>query len=124
GKEEGEEESGDEDDSSLESLENGYYTADLAYLHAEKDERSAMANYLGDTVFFEVKDGAVELTLTIDDNESVTLLQVEGQNPEEVVEDGKKNYETFNLDELVNEYKAYTEYQAPYGDSVFEGTAD
>src|SRR5690625_2001350 len=112
-----------EEDSSFD-LEDGFYTVTASYVNVKDGSNSAMASYLSDNVFLAVDSDKVEMTITVNDNNTVTLLQVEENNPVEVVKDGEKNYETFKLDTLTNVYNAYTEYQAPFGDSIFEGQAD
>lgn len=125
--EEGNENESDEDSDDAENetiLENGSYTIDVSYLRSDSDSNSSMGNYLGDTVFLNVQDGKVEATITVNEHHTVTKLQVDGNNSIEAKLDGDKRYETFLIDDVSSTVNAYVEYQAPFGDDVFEGNAD
>src|SRR5690625_1280125 len=104
--------------------EHGSYTMDVSYLQATEEKPSAMARYLGDTVFVTVEEGKTELTITVTDHETVTKLQVEGENSVTAKLDGENRYETFELESLKDTVNAYVEYQAPYGDGIHYGSAD
>src|SRR5699024_9647565 len=95
-----------------------------SYLKADSDDTSSMGSYLNNSVFLTVKDGKVNATITINEDETVTKLQVDGKDAVEKVVDGEKRYETFELDQLDSLLNAYVEYQAPFQGSVFEGNAD
>lgn len=114
----------EESDQSAIDLENGSYTMDASFLHDEEEKPSAMANYMDSSVFLTVDGDKVELTITVNENETVTKLQVNGKDAIETVVDGEKRYETFELDELLSLLNAYAEYQAPYEGGIFEGKAD
>jgi len=113
-----------ESNQSVIDLENGSYILDVSYLRSDNDDSSSMGNYMDDAVFLTVKNNQVEVTITINEDETVTKLQVEGKNATEKVMDGDKRYETFTFDSLESILNAYVEYQAPYGDDIFEGNAD
>lgn len=113
----------DEDDSVI-TLDNGFYTIDVSYLKVEEDSQSAMASYLDSSVSLEVKEGKVYTTFLINDDEAVTKLQVKGNNAVEQVIDGKQRQETFEFNQLDSILNAYVEYQAPYQGSTFKGNAD
>lgn len=117
------EEDVDEDDSVI-TLDNGFYTIDVSYLKVEEDSQSAMASYLDSSVSLEVKEGKVYTTFLINDDEAVTKLQVKGNNAVEQVIDGKQRQETFEFNQLDSILNAYVEYQAPYQGSTFKGNAD
>src|SRR5699024_10847628 len=88
-----EEESNGEEALSLNNLPNGYYTVDVSHLHAEKEDSSSMARYLGDTVFLSVNNDEVEMTMTVNDNTTVTKVQVENKDPIVRKVDDAKSYE-------------------------------
>lgn len=113
----------DADDSVI-KLDNGYYTIDVSYLKEDNDDNSAMGSYLESPVFLEVQDGKVLATVTISEDETVTKLQVDGKNATNKIVDGEKRHETFELNHLDSILNGYVEYQAPYGDGIFEGNAD
>lgn len=120
-----EENNSEEDaDDSIIKLEKGYYTINVAYLKNDSDEKSSMGSYLKDSAFLSVKDGKVHVTLTVNDDETVTKLQVNEKSAvEQKVEDNIR-YETFELVDLSSKLDAYVEYQAPYQGEIFEGHAD
>lgn len=118
-----EEESNGEEALSLNNLPNGYYTVDVSHLHAEKEDTSSMARYLGDTVFLSVNNDEVEMTMTVNDNTTVTKVQVENKDPIVRKVDDAKSYETFKLDNLSKFNNAYAEYQAPFQGSIHYGNA-
>ena len=114
----------DKQEYSLNNLEDGYYTIDVSYLKSDKDEPSSMGNYLADQIFVAVQDGKIETTITIEESETVTKLEVEGKEAIEKVVEGDKRHETFKSNELSSILNTYVKYQAPYQGSVFEGAAD
>src|SRR5699024_2861990 len=65
-----------------------------------------------------------EITITVNDDETVTKLQVEDKNADLIKVDGKNRYETFKVNDISSELNAYAEYQAPYQGGVFESDAD
>ena len=93
------------------NLDDGFYTSSVSYLRSDDDNASSMGHYLGDTVFFTVKDGIPLLTLTVNSSETVTKLQVNGEDAIEQVIDGNKRYETFELPDLQSIANGYVEYQ-------------
>lgn len=110
----------------LADLADGYYTVNASYLRDDNDNQSAMGRHLGDELFLSIKEGKAELTISINDDNTVTLLKLNGKNALEKKGDGKKRHETFKLDSLQYLYNAYVEYQAPmcnekmhYGQSGF-----
>lgn len=106
-------------------LADGSYTIDGSYLHSEEDKSSAMARYLNNSLFLEVVNGEVQITVTVDANETVTLLQFDGKNPVESKVDGEKRYDTFKLTNLESIHQGNVEYQAPMGDgNIHYGKAD
>lgn len=113
----------DNDANKEESLKNGAYTAEAAYLHASKDEASSMGRYLSNSVFVSVQNDGIEMTVTINDHKTVTALKVNGKNATSTKVDGNKRYETFKVDQLEKAMTAYVEYEAPYGGSVHKGNA-
>jgi len=113
-----------EDNRAFNNLEDGFYSVDASYINVKTGENSTMAKFLSDNIFLEVDGDSVELTITVEDNETVTLLQVEGQDPIEVTTKGKQNYETFKLNKLSTEYTAFTKYTSVWGDNVYNGEAD
>src|SRR5699024_2870416 len=94
------------------------------YLKEDSDENSSMGGYLDDSVFVTVEDGKYFITITIDEDETVTKLQVNGNDADESVVKDNKRYETFELENLFSSLNAYVEYQAPFNGDVFEGKAD
>ena len=113
-----------EQEYNLDNLEDGYYTIDVSYLKFDTDDTSSMGNYLADQIFVAVQDGNVETTITIEENETVTKLEVEGKEAVEKVVEGDKRHETFKFNELSSILSGYVKYQAPYQGEVFEGAAD
>ncbi len=105
-------------------LDDGFYTIDTSYLKVGSDEKSSMGNYLNDSVFVSVENGNYLLTITINEDETVTKLQVDGNDSVGKEVDGDKRYETFEVTDLSSLHSAYVEYQAPFGDNIFEGQAD
>lgn len=126
GSEDGSEEDSGSDDGTEENtvLEDGFYTLKSSYLKEENDENSAMGSYLHDTVFFNVHDDKIEVTITVNEHETVTKFQVEGKNATEAKLDGDKRYETFVINNDLSNVNAYVEYQAPFNGDVFKGDAD
>src|SRR5690625_5444996 len=72
-----------------------------------------MARYLADNAFVSVKDGKVELTITVNSDETVTKLQVNGEDAVDKVVDGDNRYETFELNDLLSILNRYVEYKEP-----------
>lgn len=105
-------------------LADGYYTVDASYLKTDSDDASAMGRYLDDSIFLSVVNGKVQATITINENNTVTLLQLDSKNAVESVIDGDKRYETFEFDSIPALINAYVEYQAPYKGTVYNGKAD
>jgi len=105
-------------------LDKGYYTINASYLRDDNDDSSAMGSYLDNAAFISVKDGKVNLTITVAEHQTVTKLQIEDKNAAEKKVDGDKRYETFVLDQLPSTLNAYVEYQAPFQGETFEGQAD
>jgi|SRR5690625_128259 len=97
---------------------------DVSYIKDDSEETSSMASYLESPIYLEVKNGKILATITINDDETVTKLQVEGKDAIEKVVEGNKRHETFELDNLSSILNAYVEYQAPFQGSVFKGDAD
>lgn len=116
----------DEEESSLDALEDGYYFLHVKYLHASEDKGSAMTRYLGDKVFLSVKKDRYELTVPVLNHETVTKLIVDGKDPVETKVDRANNlrYETFQLEDLSLELVAFTEYQTPFNGGIHYGKAD
>lgn len=114
----------EEDEISLDNLKDGYYTIGVEYLKSDDDDTSSMGNYLSDEVFVAVKDGKPELTVTVEEDETVTKLEIADKTAHKKEIDGEKRYETFNVTKLDSTLTAYVEYQAPFQGSVFEGNAD
>lgn len=113
-----------ETDDSVISIDKGHYTINTGYLKDDSDDASSMGSYLGESAFLDVKDGKVFVTLTVNGDETVTKLQVNGKDAIEKKVDGDKRYETFEVDSLDSKIAAYAEYQAPYEGGVYEGKAD
>ncbi|WP_164219968.1 NEAT domain-containing protein [Virgibacillus sp. YIM 98842] len=103
--------------------EDGYYTIDFEALHLNRDRPSAMAGYMVGPAFIEKSDGSIELTIAVAD-ETVTKLQLNGQDSIESTVDGDTRYETFTFDSLPDELEGYVEYQAPFNGSMFESSAE
>lgn len=106
------------------NLEDGFYTIDTSYIKVDDGTESAMGRHLGDTVFVSFQEGKVLVTITVNDDETVTKLQVNGKNAIEKVVDGQMRYETFEFDDLLSLMNAYVEYQAPTPNGVHNGQAD
>src|SRR5699024_8142550 len=92
--------------------------------NAKDGSESSMGRYLEDNVFVSFEEGQVFLTITVNNDETVTKLQVDGKDAVETVVDGNKRHETFEFDNLLSLLNAYVEYQAPYQGEIFEGNAD
>ena len=105
-------------------LDKGHYTINASYLKTNSDEKSAMGSYLDNSAFLSVENGKVNVTITVDEDETVTKLQIDGKNATEKKVDGDKRYETFVLEKLPSTINAYVEYQAPFQGSIFKGDAD
>lgn len=114
----------DQPELDISNLEDGFYTIGADYLYIDRDDPSTMGSYLDDSIFLEVKNGKVEVTVTINEDETVTLLQVAGKDSIESKVEGEERHETFEFDELESILNAYVEYQAPFGDNIFEGDAE
>lgn len=112
-----------ESDQSIIDLEDGSYLMEVSYLRDDNDDPSSMGRYMDDSVFLTVKENTAEVTITINDDKTVTKLQVDGKDAIEKVVDGDKRYETFTFDSLESLLDAYVEYQAPFGDSIHYGNA-
>lgn len=112
-----------ESDPSIIDLEQGSYQIDASYIRDDSDDPSAMGNYLENTLFLTVKENKTEVTITVNDDQTVTKLQIDGKDATEKVVDGHKRYETFTFDSLASIVDAYVEYQAPFGDSIHYGDA-
>src|SRR5699024_4754015 len=124
GEENGNSEENDQKEYSPDNLADGYYTVNTSYLKTDNDDKSSMGGYLSDQAFISVKGGNPEVTVTIDDSETVTKLEVADQDAIERLVKGNKRHETFKLDKLSSTLDAYVEYQAPFGNQVYEGNAD
>src|SRR5699024_11107555 len=119
-----EEESDSEEDATKPEQEANATAIDVSYIKDDSEETSSMASYLESPIYLEVKNGKILATITINDDETVTKLQVEGKDAIEKVVEGNKRHETFELDNLSSILNAYVEYQAPFQGSVFKGDAD
>jgi len=106
---EGEEEESNEGNELL--LEKGFYTIDASYLHAKEDKPSSMDRYMDNTVFLNVQEDKIEATIIVNDDKTVTKLQVDGSDAVEIEVDDEKRYETFEFDTLFALHNAYVEYQ-------------
>lgn len=104
-------------------LKNGLYTVNAAYLHASKDEASSMGRYLSNPVFLNVQAQKNELTIAINDHQTVTKLTVDGKEPISSKLNGNTRYETFAISNLAEAIVAEVEYQAPFGGSIHYGSA-
>src|SRR5699024_900900 len=100
GEENGNSEENDQKEYSLDNLADGYYTVNTSYLKTDNDDKSSMGGYLSDQAFISVKGGNPEVTVTIDDSETVTKLEVADQDAIERLVKGNKRHETFKLDKL------------------------
>lgn len=105
------------------TLANGYYHVPGAFLHETEDKPSSMSRYLDDNVFVHVEEKQPKVTITVNDHETVTKLQVNGQDAVSAKLDGNKRIETFNVDNPNEPFLANVAYQAPYNGSVHHGTA-
>lgn len=113
-----------ESDQPFVDLDNGSYEIKVSYLRSDNDTPSAMARYMDEKAFVTIRDDEVEVTITVNNHETVTKLLVEGDKSTVAKLDGDKRYETFKLNRLEPTLNAYVEYQAPFGDSVYYGNAD
>lgn len=113
-----------ENDESVIELDNGSYTMNVSYLHADEEKPSSMARYMDESVFLTVDGDKVEVTITVNNDETVTKLQVDGKEAIEKVVDGDKRHETFEFDSLESIVSGYVEYQAPYQGGIHKGQAD
>ncbi|GEM_PF-4646463 len=96
-------------------LAKGFYTINGRYLHLTEEKDSVMANYLEESIFIESVNGKINITITVNDNDSVRLLKIDGENAKESIVDGNKRYDTFKLDSPTTEHNGYVEYQyGPY----------
>jgi heme-binding NEAT domain protein len=108
----------------LSDLTDGYYTVDASYLKSDSEETSTMGRYLDSSLFLSVADGKAKVIVTVNENDTVTLLQLNDKNAVETIVDGDKRYETYEFDSLTSLFDAYVEYQAPYEGGVYEGEAE
>src|SRR5699024_9791521 len=69
----------DGDNQSVIQLDNGFYTIDASYLKADNNKPSAMGSYMDESVFVFFDGNKVEVTITVNDDETVTKLQVNGK---------------------------------------------
>ena len=106
------------------NLDNGYYTTKVNYIRIDNNDSSSMGRYLNESVFINSKDGTYYLTITVNDDETVTQLKINNKIAEQKVVEGDNRYETFKFDNLNSLLDAYVEYQAPYKGSVHKGNAD
>lgn len=106
------------------NLDEGYYTIGTSYIRADNNDSSSMGRYLGENTFVSIEEGKVFVTITVNDKDTVTKLQVNGRDSVEKIVDGDKRYETFEIENLVSLLNAYVEYQAPYNGDIHYGKAD
>src|SRR5699024_12852506 len=78
---------------------------DVSYIKDDSEETSSMASYLESPIYLEAKNGKILATITINDDETVTKLQVEGKDAIEKVVEGNKRNEKFELEYLCYKVK-------------------
>lgn len=107
-------------------LNDGYYTIGASYLHSEQERPSAMASYLGESIFLSINDGKAEVTFTsyVRDNGLVTSMKVNGLEPIESKIDGDTHYYTFAIDDLSTLLNGFVEYEAHYLGMVMNSSAN
>src|SRR5699024_882306 len=88
------------DENNAIELENGLHSFDTAFINVKNGSPSAMARYLGEETYVEVKDGKTLFYILINDNETVTKLELDGKAPVEKGVDGKKTLLGFEVDAL------------------------
>ncbi|MEI3609826.1 NEAT domain-containing protein [Pseudogracilibacillus sp. SO10305] len=112
------------DENNAIELENGLHSFDTAFINVKNGSPSAMARYLGEETYVEVKDGKTLFYILINDNETVTKLELDGKAPVEKGVDGKKTLLGFEVDALQTKMDGYAEYQAPLNGEIYNGNAD
>src|SRR5699024_10583663 len=67
------------------SLDDGLYAIDATFINAKNGNASAMARYLGDKAYVQVADGQAQAFFHIEDNSTVTKLEVNGEEASEEI---------------------------------------
>src|SRR5699024_12254568 len=89
-------------------IKDGEHSIVAKALHADKDEASGAASFIEEEAILSIKDGEINLTITIPHNEMAEIkgLQIEGKEP---VKDGG-NW-TYQLDVVKQELDAQVQYE-------------
>lgn len=105
------------------NLTDGLYSIDAAFINAKNGESSSMARYLGDKAYISVKDGKMKVYFLINDNGTVTKLNINDQQSVEKIVNGKQTLVAFDVNPLTTKLKGYAEYEAPFNGSTHYGNA-
>lgn len=105
-------------------LQDGLYSVDTSFINIKNGKDSAMARYLDDLAYIEVKDGKAIVYLHVLDNGTVTKVQVNDTDTVEEIVNGDESLVGFTVDPLLTELAGYAEYQAPFGGTIHYGNAD
>lgn len=110
---------------SLDNLQDGQYKVKASYINEKTGKDSTMARYLEDEIFVEVKNGKTELTVSVNDSNTVTKLEVEDNKPLKQLKEENTRHEVFAFNDLSTDLKAYVEYQVPMGGGkIHKGNAE
>lgn len=104
-------------------IEEGKYIIRVRTLQEEKDEPSAMADYLSDSAIISNVDGSLNLTLMLKDHQTITGFQVENQEAidKHVNEESNMRFEMFELDQLPVLLPVRVQYEVEYGGKEIKG---
>jgi heme-binding NEAT domain protein len=109
-------------------IDEGKYVIDVQTLQKEKDEPSAMANYLSQSAIVTNQDGSLTLTVMIEGHETITGFQVENEAGElkeaaeiQVNEETNRRFEMFELDSLTSILYVRVQYEVDHDGRIFKG---
>lgn len=113
---------------SIINLDEGKYAIGVQTLQKDAEEPSAMANYLSQMAIVTNQDGALTLSLLLQEQKTITGFQVENQAGElveaierQVDEEADRRFEMFELEHLSTILNVRVQYEIEHDGQNFKG---
>lgn len=113
---------------SIINLDEGKYAIGVQTLQKDAEEPSAMANYLSQMAIVTNQDGALTLSLLLQEQKTITGFQVENQTGElveaierQVDEEADRRFEMFELEHLSTILNVRVQYEIEHDGQNFKG---
>ncbi len=110
------------------NIEEGKYAIGVQTLQKDKDEPSAMANYLSQMAIVTKQDDFLTLSLLLQSQKTITGFQVENQTGElveaiekQVDEEMDRRFEMFQLDRFTSTLNVRVQYEVEHEGQNFKG---